>query len=97
MVRCSECQVSRHRSVVRATLGEPKRKAATLPPRVSLLSHVPALVLALAVVADLGQFADPDLWGHIHFGQAVLGQHHFVWRDSYLIRCSANHGTITNG
>src|SRR5271163_622399 len=51
--------------------------------RVSLFSHAPGLLLALAVVADLGQFADPDLWGHIRFGQVMLARHHIVLRDPY--------------
>lgn len=51
--------------------------------RVSLLTNAPALLLILAVVADLGQFTDPDLWGHIRFGQAMLAGRHIVLRDVY--------------
>ncbi|MFZ0887139.1 MAG: hypothetical protein WA005_01685 [Candidatus Binataceae bacterium] len=35
------------------------------------------------VVADWGRWADPDLWGHVRFGQAVLAHGHVVTRDTY--------------
>jgi len=35
------------------------------------------------MLAGAGQRADPDLWGHIRFGQAVLSQHHLVLNDPY--------------
>ena len=42
------------------------------PVRVSLLRYSPALVLFAIVLADLRQFSDPDLWGHILFGRELL-------------------------
>lgn len=38
----------------------------------SLLRYSPALVLLAIVLADAGRQADPDLWGHIRFGQLFL-------------------------
>lgn len=51
--------------------------------RVSLFHYAPALLLLVIVVADGAQFADPDLWGHIRAGQAILEQGHVILRDTY--------------
>jgi hypothetical protein len=51
--------------------------------RVSLFHYAPAFVLLVIVVADGAQFADPDLWGHIRAGQAILEQGHIILRDTY--------------
>ncbi|HVA81564.1 MAG TPA: hypothetical protein VNF29_11620, partial [Candidatus Binataceae bacterium] len=40
-------------------------------------------VLLAITIADSVRFADPDLWGHITFGQAVLAQHRLVLHDPY--------------
>jgi hypothetical protein len=50
---------------------------------VSLFHYAPALLLLVIVVADGAQFADPDLWGHIRAGQAILEQGHIILRDTY--------------
>jgi hypothetical protein len=49
----------------------------------SLLHYAPAMVLLLIVVADTSQFPDPDLWGHLRFGQAALASGHVIARDTY--------------
>jgi hypothetical protein len=49
----------------------------------SLLRYSPALVLVAIAAADAGRFADPDLWGHIHFGQDVLNTLHLTRHDPY--------------
>ena len=41
------------------------------------------MVLLLIVVADTAQFPDPDLWGHLRFGQAMLAGRHLITRDTY--------------
>lgn len=51
--------------------------------RVSLLHYAPALVLLLIVAADSGQYPDPDLWGHLRFGQAALASGHAITNDPY--------------
>lgn len=43
--------------------------------RRSLLHHSPALLLLAIVIADAFQAADPDLWGHLRFGQLLLTGH----------------------
>ena len=52
-------------------------------PRTSLLHYSPALVLILIAIADAGRVTDPDLWGHIRFGHAVLAGHRLVLHDPY--------------
>jgi hypothetical protein len=49
----------------------------------SLFGSCPAYVLLAIVIADSISFADPDLWGHIRFGQAVLQAHRLIARDVY--------------
>lgn len=49
----------------------------------SLFRYSPALILIAIAIADAGRLADPDLWGHIRFGQATLTQGHAPWRDIY--------------
>jgi hypothetical protein len=51
--------------------------------RISLLRYAPAMLLLLIVVADSAQFPDPDLWGHLRFGQAALASGHVIARDTY--------------
>jgi hypothetical protein len=34
-------------------------------------------------VADSARLADPDLWGHVRFGQIVLSGHHLLRHDSF--------------
>lgn len=50
---------------------------------ISLLHYAPGLVALVIVIADSAQMSDPDLWGHIRFGQAVLAAHHLITRDTY--------------
>jgi len=49
----------------------------------SLLYYSPMLVLVAIALADTVRVSDPDLWGHITFGRAVLAQGHLVLRDPY--------------
>jgi hypothetical protein len=49
----------------------------------SLLRYAPAMVLLLIVVADSAQLPDPDLWGHLRFGQAALASGHVIARNTY--------------
>jgi hypothetical protein len=51
--------------------------------RVSLLHYSPALIFIAIVVADVTRLADPDLWGHVRFGQDVLAQRHLIFYDRY--------------
>lgn len=53
------------------------------PFRISLLRYSPALILVAIAIADSQRWADPDLWGHVRFGQAVLAAGHVVRRDPY--------------
>jgi hypothetical protein len=49
----------------------------------SLLRYSPAAVLVAIAVADATRVADPDLWGHLRFGQATLAHAHLTLRDPY--------------
>jgi hypothetical protein len=51
--------------------------------RPSALRSCPAYVLLAVAIADSISFADPDLWGHIRFGQVVLQAHGLIIRDIY--------------
>ncbi len=51
--------------------------------RVSLLRNAPGIVLFAICLADIYQFADPDIWGHIRFGQLVLSTHHAILHDTF--------------
>lgn len=51
--------------------------------RNSLLKYSPALLLVAVAIADSQRWADPDLWGHVRFGQAVLAAGHVVRHDPY--------------
>ena len=51
--------------------------------RRSLLWHAPLLVLSLIILADVWQTTDPDLWGHIRFGQTMLSSGQIVSRDPF--------------
>jgi hypothetical protein len=52
-------------------------------PALNLFRYAPALVLLLIVLADAHQLTDPDLWGHVRFGQATLAAGHLTNRDPY--------------
>jgi hypothetical protein len=49
----------------------------------TLFRNSPAMVAVAIVIADSICFADPDLWGHIRFGQATLHAGHLILRDPY--------------
>lgn len=51
--------------------------------KISLLHYSPALIFLVIVVADSTRLADPDLWGHVRFGQDVLAQRHLIFYDHY--------------
>ncbi|MGH7814678.1 MAG: hypothetical protein ACREQI_11840, partial [Candidatus Binataceae bacterium] len=53
-------------------------------PRPTLLfRHAPGLILLAIALADLWRMADPDLWGHVRFGQDAIRAGHVLWRDRY--------------
>ena len=49
----------------------------------SLLRCAPLLVITLIFVGNLWQKTDPDLWGHIRFGQLMLSAGRIVSHDEY--------------
>jgi hypothetical protein len=57
--------------------------AAPAKQRMSLLQYSPALVLLIVAITDSQRYADPDLWGHVRFGQEVLRAGRLITRDPY--------------
>ena len=53
------------------------------PASMSLFRYSPGLILISIAIADSIRLPDPDLWGHVRFGQAVLRLHHLVLHDPY--------------
>ncbi|HUO04990.1 MAG TPA: hypothetical protein VMU16_07305 [Candidatus Binataceae bacterium] len=55
------------------------------PPRepISLLRYCPGLIVLAIAIADITRFADPDLWGHVRFGQEILKSGGVVRYDPY--------------
>jgi hypothetical protein len=51
--------------------------------RISLFRYSPALVLVVIAIANSMRVADPDMWGHIRYGQAVLRLRQLVLHDPY--------------
>lgn len=51
--------------------------------RISLLHYSPAVVLLAALIADSNRHTDPDLWGHIRFGQEFIARGHLIRHDPY--------------
>ncbi len=49
----------------------------------SLIGNSPALILLIIAIADIQRWADPDLWGHVAFGHAILVNHHLAMHDMY--------------
>lgn len=49
----------------------------------SLIRHSPALILLIVAITDIQRWADPDLWGHVAFGRAILVNHHLAMHDMY--------------
>lgn len=65
--------------------GAPARVAAGVGAieRTSLLRYSPAFILLAILIADSNRHTDPDLWGHLHFGQAFIAQGHLLRHDIY--------------
>lgn len=55
----------------------------TAPASMSLFRYSPGLLLITIAIADSIRLPDPDLWGHVRFGQAVLSLRHLVLHDPY--------------
>jgi hypothetical protein len=51
--------------------------------RDSLLRYSPAVVLLAILIADSNRHTDPDLWGHVRFGQVFIANHHLIDRDPF--------------
>ena len=53
------------------------------PPAASLTHYAPAAVLLAILVADSNRHTDPDLWGHVRFGQVFIAGRHLLHQDTY--------------
>src|ERR1700730_18904300 len=65
--------------------GVARRAARTrvAPRAASLTHHAPAPVLLAILVADSNRHTDPDLWGHVRFGQVFIAGRHLLHQDTY--------------
>jgi hypothetical protein len=64
--------------------GEAGRARVESHPRViSLFRFSPALLVVLVLVVSFRNASDPDLWGHIRFGQILLTTGHLAERNPY--------------
>ena len=84
-----------------APVPAPGPAASTIAPAsVTLFHYAPLLLVLLVVIADAGQRSDPDLWGHVRFGQVALAAGHLVLRDTYSYSAaghlSLNHEWLTD-
>src|SRR5690348_15479016 len=61
----------------------PAARAASLPDTVSLVRYGPAAVLIAILLADSNRHTDPDLWGHLRFGQVFIAKRHLLLHDIY--------------
>lgn len=62
------------------------RRAARTPvalPADSLTRYAPAAVLLAILVADSNRHTDPDVWGHVRFGQVFIAGRHLLHHDTY--------------
>ena len=59
------------------------RVSRSAPPAVSLIRYAPAAVLIAILLADSNRHTDPDLWGHLRFGQAFIAGRHLLHHDTY--------------
>jgi hypothetical protein len=62
-------------------------------PRNSLVPYSPAVVLLAILIAHSNRHTDPDLWGHIRFGEAFVANRHLINRDpcSYFAAGAPRH------
>jgi hypothetical protein len=60
------------------------------PRTISLFRFSPALLVFLALVVDFRNASDPDLWGHIRFGQLLLSTGHLAERNTYSYSAPAH-------
>ena len=54
-----------------------------LAPAVPLLRYAPAAVLIAILLPDSNRHTDPDLWGHLRFGQIFIAGRHLLHHDTY--------------
>jgi hypothetical protein len=71
-------EASPEASVVRRTA-----RTENVRPAASLLRYAPAAVVIAILLADSNRHTDPDLWGHLHFGQVFIAGRHLLHRDTY--------------
>ncbi len=53
------------------------------PSAVSLTRYAPAAVLIAVLLADSNRHTDPDLWGHLRFGQVFIAGRGLLHYDTY--------------
>jgi hypothetical protein len=64
-------------------IGAARVSAKPRRPLPSLIRYSPALVIIAIAIADAVRIADPDLWGHVRFGEIAIRQGHLLLRDTF--------------
>jgi len=54
-----------------------------LGPTVPLMRYAPAAVLIAILLPDSNRSTDPDLWGHLRFGEVFIAARHLLHHDTY--------------
>ena len=74
---------SSHEASPQAAIDQLAARIPIAPPAVSLFGYAPAAVLIAILLADSNRHTDPDLWGHLRFGQVFIAGRHLLHHDTY--------------
>ncbi len=74
----------RPKTFPQASIEQPAAARSEISPRPSsLVRYAPAAVLIAILLADSNRHTDPDLWGHLRFGQAFIAGRRLLHYDTY--------------
>jgi len=74
---------SRQSSHGSSIIDRPAARVEMACPAISLMRYAPAAVLIALLLADSNRHTDPDLWGHLRFGQVVIAGRRLLQHDTY--------------
>jgi len=74
---------ARPKTFPQASIGQRAARIEISPQAFSLTRYAPAAVLIAILLADSNRHTDPDLWGHLRFGQAFIAGRHLLHHDTY--------------
>jgi hypothetical protein len=74
---------ARPKTFPQASIEQRAARIESSPRAFSLTRYAPAAVLIAILLADSNRHTDPDLWGHLRFGQAFIVGRHLLHSDTY--------------